>query len=111
MDPEVKITDEEVEEFIKRVPLCRDCKWRRTTVVGREFAKCHHPLVISPGSEEGSYCAVQRKYHSTECGPFGKLFEPKEKWSLRFNVEWQPLLMMVSFIILLALIVWAGVRK
>lgn len=100
------VTDDEIREFIHRVPMCKDCKWRRTDITGAKFANCVHPLVVNPGSGEGSFCSIQRGYDSTPCGKIGWLFEPKERWSLR--IKWGITTWALLFILIVGLLVWGG---
>lgn len=111
MDPKVKreVTDDEIREFIHRVPMCKDCEWRRVDISGQQFSRCQHPLVVNPGSGEGSFCSIERRYKHTPCGPSGRLFEPRRRWSVR--IDWWSFLIAASFILSLAILVWAGLRK
>ncbi len=65
-----------------------DCKHiQRQWAFIPEFSTCHHPSTIRSdpvsGKERETYCKVQREFSVCECGPSGRLFEPRVPWLLR----------------------------
>lgn len=60
--------------------ICKDCKHCERSLAGVEFSKCKTQTDPVTGRAK-HYCGTMRRGASV-CGPAGKLFEPREPFSL-----------------------------
>lgn len=61
----------------KNVPLCRNCKHVSVPSHGFRYARCQHPKLANPGSDERPYTDGERRHFFGPCGSPGRLWEPK----------------------------------